>query len=175
MKLLKYSEIDELHYSEYIDEWEKSGELIVPAASKRGNKSFPELVEKWKWDESETVYESGFVPSTLYFYADNRSKIVGSIHLRHELNDRLLINGGHIGYGVKPSERGSGVATSMLREMLKNLWDNEYDKILITCDDSNLASSKTIENCGGVLLDKPVFEGVLTRRYWIYKPENYLF
>ena len=40
MKLLKYSEIDELHYSEYIDEWEKSGELIVPAASKRGNKSF---------------------------------------------------------------------------------------------------------------------------------------
>jgi len=61
-----------------------------------------------------------YVPATTYFTvrkADN--KIVGSIQLRHELSDVLRIHGGHIGYGVCPSERGKGYGTLQLSLVLE--------------------------------------------------------
>ncbi len=94
---------------------------------------------------------------------------VGRISIRHKLNHDLEIMGGHIGYDTRPSYRGRGIATSMLRQALPIAKQLGISKVLITCDDNNLASIKIIEKNGGVLKDtKPLNEGgPLKRYYWI--------
>jgi len=108
MRLVEFTNILEGQYLSYIAEWEQTGEDIVPSAAKRNNLSFDELMQKWLSDKTDESYKKGFVPSTLYFLVDENERILGAIHLRHELNERLMQNGGHIGYGVRPSERNKG-------------------------------------------------------------------
>jgi predicted acetyltransferase len=40
--------------------------------------------------------------------------ILGSVNIRHCLNEDLLFRGGHIGYGIRPTQRKNGYATLML-------------------------------------------------------------
>lgn len=167
LKLIEFTDISEQEFISYIEEWEELNEYIVPSVTKRNNLNFEQLIEKWQHDKTEEVYKLGFVPATLYFLINENGRILGSIHFRHELNDRLLLNGGHIGYGVRPSERKKGYASHMLQLLLERLKDEGYKKVLITCDDDNIGSAKTIENNSGILQNKIEFEGTLTRRYWI--------
>ena len=79
----------------------------------------------------------------------------------------LRRGGGHIGFGVVPSERCKGYATGMLRQSLPLARALGLEHVLITCDD-NVASIRTIERAGGLLEDiVPVEEAVPKRRYWI--------
>lgn len=92
--------------------------------------------------------------------------IVGTINLRHSLNDMLLEYGGHIGYAVHPRARGRGIATRALRLMLAEAAHLGINPVLITCHDTNLASAQVILKAGGVLQD--VRNGF--RRHWITRP-----
>jgi len=167
LRLIEYKDVLESEYIDYIQEWESSKETIVPSATKRNNMSFVELMDKWTLDETDKMYELGFVPATLYFLVNNQDRVLGAIHLRHELNERLLQNGGHIGYGIRPSERRKGYASIMLDMLLSVIKAKGYEKVLITCDDDNLGSARTIEKNKGELVDKVEFDGDMTRRYWI--------
>lgn len=52
--------------------------------------------------------------------------------------------------------------------MLDVARDRGMERVLVTCDDDNIGSARTIERCGGVLEDKRLSrEGVPKRRYWI--------
>ncbi len=166
LKIVKYNRISESAYSNYINEWELSGERIVPWAAGIEKENFQDLLSRWAMEESDEIYKKGLVPSTLYFLVDKK-RILGAIHFRHELNDDLLHNGGHIGYGIRPSERQKGYAGKMLMMLLETIRSKGYKKILVTCEESNIASAKTIENANGILYDKIEFEGEITRRYWI--------
>ena len=75
--------------------------------------------------------------------------------------------GGYIGYGIRPSHRNKGLATIMLKSFLESTYHNGIDSFLLTCNDNNIASIKTIEKNKGILLDKIVVNGVTTRRYII--------
>jgi predicted acetyltransferase len=110
-----------------------------------------------------------YVASTFLFAFDG-PRIVGRVSLRPELNDFLRRVGGHIGYAVVPEFRRRGYATAMLRQSLEIAHrDFGLDRVLLTCDDDNVGSIRTIEKNGGVL------EGVISgpdlakqkRRYWI--------
>jgi predicted acetyltransferase len=109
------------------------------------------------------------VPSTFRFAFRGRT-IVGRVSIRHKLNDVLLRVGGHIGYVVVPEFRRRGHATAILREALHIARDElRIDRVLITCDDDNLGSIRTIENNGGVLeniIADPDLD-IPKRRYWI--------
>ncbi len=167
MKLVKYNETTESEYEEYISEWETTGEKITPRSSARHGRTFAELQYHWQYEGSEAIRAQGYVPATLYFLVDDNGRIFGASHLRHELNDDLIQYGGHIGYGVRPSERRKGYSTMMLGMMLDVLRAKGYDKVLITCDDDNFGSILTIEKNGGVLENKvPNHQGI-GRRYWI--------
>jgi len=169
LKLVRYDEVIEENYIDYISEWELHEEKVIPSAARRDGHSFSEMMNKWKEDETDIPVSKGFVPATLYFLTDINGRILGGIHFRHYLNERLYQNGGHIGYGVRKSERQKGYAQEMLKlliEKIKEL-DNEIDKVVVTCDDDNIGSAKTIENCNGIMQDKVIFENELTRRYWI--------
>lgn len=109
-----------------------------------------------------------FVPST-FLVGDVDGQIVGRVSIRHELNDFLRTRGGHIGYGVLPGCRGRGYATEILRQALVVARSLGIDRVLITCDDDNLASSRVIETCGGKLDSMlPAEPGTpAVRSYWI--------
>lgn len=91
----------------------------------------------------------GFVCDTIY-WAVYENQMIGRISIRHELNEFLRKVGGHIGYVVHPDWRNKGVATWMLREILKTEKARHISRLLLTCDQDNLASEKTIINNGGV-------------------------
>lgn len=100
--------------------------------------------------------------------ADSTEQIIGRASIRYALTDYLLKYDGHIGYAVAPEHRRRGYATEILRQSLALLAARGIDQALVTCDDDNVGSYRTIEACGGVLentIDGP--DGVLKCRYWI--------
>jgi predicted acetyltransferase len=110
----------------------------------------------------------GHVPSTLLFgFVDK--EIVGRLMLRHTLNDFLLRVGGHIGFVVVPGYRRQGHATEMLKQGLDLARSTGLEKVLVTCDEDNIASRRTIERCGGAYHDSHVGPDAPAgkRRYWI--------
>jgi predicted acetyltransferase len=110
----------------------------------------------------ETPRRPGWVPCTFLWVVEG-GEYVGSIAIRHRLNDFLLTEGGHIGYSVRPSARRRGVASAALAAALPVAAGLGIDSALLTCDEDNVASARVIEANGGVLDD--VRDGV--RRYWV--------
>lgn len=104
-----------------------------------------------------------YVPQTRYWLiVDGRPVGVGK--LRHYLNEHLMMEGGHIGYSIRPSERGNGYGTVILSELLKKAREMGISEVLVTCREDNVLSRKVIERNGGVL------EGYSSEgrcRYWI--------
>ncbi|HMB08301.1 MAG TPA: GNAT family N-acetyltransferase, partial [Isosphaeraceae bacterium] len=76
----------------------------------------------------------------------------GVSNLRHALTDKLRREGGHVGYGVRPSRRGQGLATAMLALTLEKARALGIDRVLITCGKENVSSAKVIRKNGGRLL-----------------------
>ncbi len=108
----------------------------------------------------------GRVPqSELWLMAGNR--LIGWVKIRHTLNEELLKKGGHIGYGIRPSERGKGYGTKILELGLHKAKELGIKRILVTCADDNMGSAKIIEKNGGILENKIEYYGHLIRRYWI--------
>ncbi len=107
------------------------------------------------------------VPAT-FLLASVGTSLVGRVSIRHELNAFLRGFGGHIGFGVRPSHRRRGWATEILRQSLVIARAEGVDRVLLTCDDDNVASAATIRRCGGVLEDVVAGpDGQPVRRYWI--------
>ncbi len=95
------------------------------------------------------------VPSYTYFYIqENDDKIIGMINIRWALNDYLKREGGNIGYSIRPTERGKGYATNMLRETLMFMKPIGLSNVILTCYKENPASASVIKNCGGILEDE---------------------
>ena len=121
--------------------------------------------------ESDTTVPpaAGRVHCTYWWIADGDT-VLGTISLRHRLNDFLLGAGGHIGYGIRPSARRRGVATWALGQVLATAGTYGLDRVLITCADDNVASARVIEHHGGLLEDVRDTELGRTRRYWVTLP-----
>lgn len=171
MKLILAEWATEEMYRAYVADW--GGERIIPAASDPKGKDYAE----WLRDciKGRTIVPPHLVPSTLFFMVnDEGTKIIGGIDIRHGLNDHLLNFGGHIGYGIVPSERGRGCAKEQLRLALPVAKALGISRVLITCNDWNTASARTIEACGGVFEDKRQDGDEVLCRYWIDIPQKTL-
>ena len=110
--------------------------------------------------------EPDWVEST-WLLADVDGAVVGRSSIRFELNDFLRVEGGHIGYAVRPAHRRRGYATEILRQSLIVARAGGVGRALVTCDDDNVGSATVIEANGGVLEDIIDVDGVPLRRYWI--------
>jgi len=133
------------------------------------NDKFSDHLERLKKNKAGIDIDPRFVPSTmLYGFLDN--EIVGRVSVRHILNEYLENIGGHIGYSVAPRFRRRGFATMMLSVSLEYCRKElSLEKVLVTCDEDNLASIRVIEKCGGILENRYISnDGLeLKRRYWI--------
>ena len=98
-----------------------------------------------------------------YFWMTDDSGFVGYLALRHALTPYLLEEGGHIGFSVRPSRRRQGHASRALALALPRAAKLGVDRVLLTCDEDNEASRRTIERNGGVYEDSRKGK----RRYWI--------
>ena len=97
-----------------------------------------------------------------------RDKLIGIIDIRHELNDFLAAFGGHIGYGVRASERRNGYAAKILRMGLELCKSINLGRVMLACYKDNAASGKTIVNNGGMLEREFVHaDGKTVQVYWI--------
>ncbi len=165
LKLIKASDQYRAQITDMLDEWHQTGEKIIPYAIRRTDyHDFDNYCENLEVMEDA----GGLVPDSTFFCLDeDRDIIVGAVNIRHYLNDALLLNGGHIGDGVRPSERRKGYATRMIRLALDECRKLGIQRVLMVCNKENIASAKTILKNGGVLENEIDVDGVIEQRYWI--------
>ena len=111
--------------------------------------------------------DSSKVSASTFFMVDDNDFIIGMVNIRHTLNDKLLFHGGNIGYSIRPTERGNGYAKIALFLALKECFSLGLTRVLITAEDNNVPSYRTIEALGGVMENKVLDDGKYFRRYWI--------
>lgn len=170
MKLIKLTKEYYPQLSEMIDEWKHDIDV------NKGNNS-PYAIFKNDYHDFDYYLKNlehfkptdGLVPDSVFFlYDETRDKLIGAVNIRHYLNDYLLKEGGHIGDGIRPSERRKGYATLLIRLALDECKKLGIDKVLMVCDKNNIASAKTIIKNGGILENEIVSSnGTVIQRYWI--------
>lgn len=165
LTLVKFNKTFVSQLNEMMDEWTAANEKIIPFAIKRCDyHDIDRYIDSLEFKKPQGNY----VPdSTFFCLGTERNIFVGAVNIRHCLNDRLLVGGGHIGDGIRPSERGKGLATKMIALALDECRKLGIRDVLMCCDKDNVASARTIEKNGGVLENEVLDDGVPVLRYWI--------
>lgn len=170
MKLIKLNEKYEKQLAEMLEEW---------LLDQKQNKTNPSPHAIFKNDyrnfknylkNLETLIPTkDRVPESVFFlYDEDRNKLIGAITIRHYLNDFLLKECGHIGDGIRPSERRKGYATLMIKLALRECKKIGLQKVLMVCDKDNIGSSKSIIKNGGILENEIInSKGKIICRYWV--------
>jgi len=165
--LVKPNESLKNQYLDMINEWKNHEEDIIPWSLNFDSSNFSLMIKKLEGYSKGEGLENGFVESSTYWMINKSNRIIGAIDIRHRLNDHLLFRGGHIGYGIRPSERKKGYATMMLSLALEVCRTMGISKVLITCAKDNIGSVKTIVNNGGILNSEGTDGGEYFQRYWV--------
>ena len=170
LKLIRLTKAYEKQLGEMIDEWKADQER------NHTNRS-PGAIFKYDYHDFDFYLahlelkepKNGKVPSSVFFLLDEeRDRLLGAVDIRHYLNDYLLREGGHIGDGIRPSERRKGYGTEILRLALKECGKLGIERVLVTCDKSNVGSARAIQKNGGMLENEIINEdGEVEQRYWI--------
>ena len=165
LKLVKACEAYREQIFDMMDEWTSSGEKIVPYAIRVSDyHDFDRYCQNIELKEPK----GHLVPNSTFFCLDEeRNRMVGAVNIRHYLNEALLLNGGHIGDGVRPSERRTGIATQRIHLTWEDCRKLGINRVLMVCNRENIGSAKSIMNNGGVLENEIVADGTVEQRYWI--------
>ena len=142
--------------------------LINGSAGLNRFSSIEDWLEELNKRSCEDTVPKGLVPSSTYLGVREKDNyIVGMIDIRHYLNEYLTQVGGHIGYGVRKTERNKGYAKQMLKLALEKCKELKIKKVLITCDEDNIASEKVILSANAKLEDIRNVDGENKKRFWI--------
>ena len=165
LKLVKATNEYRTQITEMLDEWYSSEEKIVPYAIRRLD--YHDFEYYCRNIENKNIDKKAVPSSTFFCLDEDRDIMVGAVDIRHYLNQALLLDGGHIGDGVRPSERRKGIATKMIGLALQECRKLGINKVLMVCDKDNIGSAKSIINNGGILENEIIVDGIEEQRYWI--------
>lgn len=134
---------------------------------------------EWLSYVSDITYQAGVpegrVPSSTFLcIRQSDQKMVGICNIRHSLDYPYYFNySGHIGYSIHPHERRKGYAKEQLRLALIEAGKLGIDRVLLTCDETNIGSEKTILANGGIYENtyQNSEDGSRTKRFWIEVPK----
>ena len=155
-------------YLSFYKEWIESGETIVPWVIEKDPSNFEEMVQFLMDNEKGINLPDGWVPDSTYWLLNNEKRIIGAVNIRHQLTEVLFNSGGHIGYGIRPSERRKGYATKLLSLSLEKAKELGIKKVLVVCDKTNVGSLKVITNNNGIPdSDFVEDDGNIVKRFWI--------
>ncbi|MCP4377808.1 MAG: GNAT family N-acetyltransferase [bacterium] len=171
LKLIEPIAALEDSYRSYVTEARGADEILVPWVIGFDIDDFPAFLTKLSNASDGKGVPDDFVPHTTYWMVDASGEIVGVVNIRHRLNGHLLLEGGHIGYSIRPSLRGRGLATRQLGLAVEVANRMGIHRVLVVCERGNIASACVIEKNGGHLEDEVIAEetGKLMQRYWIGK------
>lgn len=155
-------------YVDFYQEWKQSGEDMVPWVISKDPSDFQGMVQFLLDHEKGENLPDNWVPGSTFWLVSETKKVIGAVNIRHRLTEKLLQCGGHIGYGIRPSERRNGYATKLLSLALDKTKELGMAKVLVVCDESNLASERTIIKNGGIEDISYIEEdGNVIKRFWI--------
>ena len=130
--------------------------------------SIEDWLEELNKRSCEDTVPKGLVPSSTYLgIREKDNYIVGMIDIRHYLNEYLTQVGGNIGYSVRKTERNKGYAKQMLKLALEKCKELKIKKVLITCNEDNIASEKVILSANAKFEDIRNVDGENKKRFWI--------
>jgi len=156
-------------YLSLLEEIRQRGEPFIPFPLKYPADDLPALLARLEACALGSEIAAGFVAHQTYWLVDGGDQVLGASNLRLSLTPALRQEGGHIGYGIRPSARRRGHATLILQETLQKAKERGIFRALITCHKKNLGSAKAILKNGGVLESEELLLGHadLLQRYWI--------
>ena len=132
--------------------------------------SFEEALDRClKMKDEEFAKSVGRCPgNTFLLIRESDNRIVGTLNLRWNLNEEMLRFGGHIGYGIRPTERRKGYNKINLYLGIVEAKKVGLEKVMLDCDVNNIGSDRTLKALGGVLERTEIdpSDGILTNVYW---------
>lgn len=135
------------------------------------------FLDNYKWwlnllknnENKNTVEPWRVIAKQFLLVRESDDRLLWFINTRLEINDRLLVHGWHIWYAIRPSERRKNYATAQLFSVLDIYDEIGVEKVLLTCDKTNVWSTKTIQKCGWILENEIIdpVDWELIKRFWI--------
>ena len=176
---------------EFLDEFVKYGSDINGSGSLDKiyyGYTFEEALDRClKMEDEEYAKSIGRCQGkTFLLIREDDNKIVGTINVRWNLkhivinilylnlNKKMLQFGGHIGYGIRPTERRKGYNKINLYLGMLEAKKVGLEKVMLDCDVNNLGSDKTLKALGGKLERTEIdpSDGILTNVYWFNVDET---
>lgn len=169
MRLVKPNINLKEHYIDYYMEWEMVGEKMNPGVLGKMNPTpFETMVKALQAIEFADNVPEGAVPESIYWLVNEKNRILGAVTIRHSLTERMLQTEGHIGAGIRPSERRKGYGTKILELALDKMQKMGFQKALVTCNEDNMGSEISIIKNGGIRgNDFSEAHGNIVKRFWI--------
>lgn len=134
----------------YIEDHYAHGENSLSASNGLTSSKYEDWVKRIH--KNVDIPDEVWGKSYTYLAFDENERLVGLLSIRYDLSDELVEKYGHIGYGVRPSERQKGYATQMLKYALEEAKRLGLHKVILGCYKENAASAKTIIKNGGNLI-----------------------
>jgi len=156
-------------YSGLVQEFVSRGEKLIPFVLEFPTTDADGLMRRFLDAQAGIGLPEGFVPHSTFWLVRDGKQVLGVSNLRHRLTPKLEREGGHIGYGIRPSKRQKGYGTRLLRETLVAAKARGISRALLTCAKNNRGSVQIIRRNGGVF-DSEEFlpdRGEVVQRYWI--------
>lgn len=174
MEHLKYV-IPNMEYEEqakeYIDEHHRYNSQINGSGGlNRYTDNYSAWITKLAIDRTKLPNENQVPSDTYYLVREEDNYIVGMVNIRHCLNKKLSECGGHIGYGIRPTERQKGYNKINLYLALLRCQEIGLKEVYLDCESNNPGSYKTMEALGGIRIKEYYQENYSNNiyRYIIY-------
>lgn len=142
---------DKENLKDYMEEHHLNGEMSISASNGMSTMTYEDWLKKLEHDELGKNKEWGV--SETYILEDN-NKVIGMLNIRYTLSEDMAEIYGHIGYGVRPTERRKGIATYMLKEALMKCKEKGMPEVILGCYEDNIGSNKIIIKNNGILYKK---------------------